>query len=158
MTTSSQLPVSLADTAERALKEIFSKQLKLSLVPAEPSDESPDFKTFHTSVSITGDRVKASVLLQISETFAAKATKILIGCDGQGEEIEDATGELCNMISGRIKSELTTAGFPGVLGTPTITFGSRIDLRETTGSELCRTEWLCGIDRISLQILIHRQP
>ena len=158
MTPSTQLPISLADTAERALKEIFSKQLKLSLVPVESSDETLDFKTFHTSVSITGERVKASVLLQISETFAAKATKILIGCEAQGEDIEDATGELCNMISGRIKSELTTAGFPGVLGTPTITFGSRIDLRETTGSELCRTEWICGIDRINLQILIHTQP
>jgi CheY-specific phosphatase CheX len=158
MTPSTQLPISLADTAERALKEIFSKQLKLSLVPVESSDETLDFKTFHTSVSITGERVKASVLLQISETFAAKATKILIGCEAQGEDIEDATGELCNMISGRIKSELTTAGFPGVLGTPTITFGSRIDLRETTGSELCSTEWICGIDRINLQILIHTQP
>ena len=76
MTPATQLPISLADTAERALKEIFSKQLKLSLVPAESSDETLDFKTFHTSVSITGERVKASVLLQISETFAAKATKI----------------------------------------------------------------------------------
>jgi CheY-specific phosphatase CheX len=154
MTTSGQLPISLKDTAERALKEIFSRQLKLSLEPAESSDETHDFKTFHASVSITGDRVKASVLLQISEAFAAKATKILIGCEGQGEEIEDATGELCNMISGRIKSELTAAGFPGVLGTPIITFGSRIDLRGATGSDLCRTEWTCGTDRINLQILI----
>lgn len=158
MMISSQLPVSLADTVERSLKEIFSKQLKLSLEPATSSDEIPDLKVFHASISITGERVKASVLLQISETFAAKATKILIGCDGAGEEIEDATGELCNMISGRIKSKLTTAGFPGVLGTPTITFGSRIDLRDTMGSELCRTEWVCGTDHISIQMLIHTQP
>ncbi len=155
---SSQLPVSLADTVERALKEIFSKQLKLSLEPAISSDEIPDLKVFHASVSITGERVKASVLLQISEAFAAKATKILIGCDGEGAEIEDATGELCNMISGRIKSELTTAGFPGVLGTPTITFGSRIDLRDTVSSESCRTEWVCGTDHINIQMLIHTQP
>ena len=155
---SSQLPVSLADTVERALKEIFSKQLKLSLEPAISSDEIPDLKVFHASVSITGERVKASVLLQISEAFASKATKILIGCDGEGEEIEDATGELCNMISGRIKSELTTAGFPGVLGTPTITFGSRIDLRDTVSSESCRTEWVCGTDHINIQMLIHTQP
>jgi CheY-specific phosphatase CheX len=158
MMISSQLPASLSDTAERALKEIFSKQLKLSLETAKSSDETPNLKVFHASVSITGERVKASVLLQISEAFAAKATKILIGCDGEGAEIEDATGELCNMISGRIKSELTTAGFPGILGTPTITFGSRIDLRDTTGSELCRTEWACGTDHINLQILIHIQP
>jgi CheY-specific phosphatase CheX len=158
MMISSQLPVSLADTVERSLKEIFSKQLKLSLEPATSSDEIPDLKVFHASVSITGERVKASVLLQISEAFAAKATKILIGCDGAGEEIEDATGELCNMISGRIKSELTTAGFPGVLGTPTITFGSRIDLRDTVSSESCRTEWVCGTDHINIQMLIHTQP
>jgi len=158
MMISSQLPVPLADTVERALKEIFSKQLKLSLEPATSSDEILDLKVFHASVSITGERVKASVLLQISEAFAAKATKILIGCDGEGAEIEDATGELCNMISGRIKSELTTAGFPGVLGTPTVTSGSRIALRENPGSELCRTEWVCGTDHINLQILIHTQP
>ena len=158
MMISSQLPVSLADTVERALKEIFSKQLKLSLEPAISSDEIPDLKVFHASVSITGERVKASVLLQISEAFAAKATKILIGCDGEGAEIEDATGELCNMISGRIKSELTTEGFPGVLGTPTITFGSRIDLRDTVSSESCRTEWVCGTDHINIQMLIHTQP
>ncbi len=158
MMISTRLPVSLAETAERSLKEIFSKQLKLSLLPAESADETPDLKVFHASVSITGERVKASVLLQISEAFAAKATKILIGCDGAGAEIEDATGELCNMISGRIKSELTTAGFPGVLGTPTITFGSRIDLRDTIGSELSRAEWVCGTDHINIQMLINTQP
>jgi CheY-specific phosphatase CheX len=158
MMISTRLPVSLSDTVERALKEIFSKQLKLTLEPASSSDEPPNLKVFHASVSITGERVKASVLLQVSEAFAAQATKILIGCDAEGEEIQDATGELCNMISGRIKSELTAAGFPGILGTPTITFGSRIDLRNTTDSELCRTEWICGTDHINLQILIHTQP
>lgn len=155
---STQVQISLADTTERALKEIFSKQLKLSLTPATYSDVHPDTKVFHASLSITGERVKASVLLQISETFAAKATRILLGCDGEGREIEDATGELCNIISGRIKSELTAAGFPGTLGTPTVTFGSRIDLRGATDSELCRTEWVCGTDQINLQVLIHTNP
>lgn len=158
MTISKHLPDSLADVAGRALKEVFSKQLRLTLEPSREDSEHSASDTLHASLSITGERLKGSVLLQVSESLAAKATEIFLGCEGEGDEIRDVTGEICNMVSGRVKSELTTAGFPGILGTPTITCGSRIALRETPGAELCRTEWVCGTDKINLQILIIIEP
>ena len=158
MTISTHLAGGLAETAERSLKEVFSKQLRLTLEPCSEESDHFDTQTLHASLSITGERLKGSVLLQVSESFAAKATKIFLGCEGEGDEIRDVTGEICNMVSGRIKSELTKAGFSGILGTPTVTCGSRIALRDTPGSELCRTEWVCGTDHINLQILIIIQP
>ena len=156
MTISTYLPDKLSGTTGRSLAEVFSKQLKLNAVPAtgtEGGSASP-VQTLHATVSIIGDKILGLVLLQVTETFAGRATELLLGSRGKGDEIKDVIGELCNMISGRIKAELAVAGFSGRLGIPTVTVGSRIDLEQSAHSELCVTDWISEGHPISLQVQI----
>lgn len=160
MKPSDQLTAPLSEIARRSLEGVFTQQLQLSIAPAPPLSESlgADEKILHASVSIQGERMSGSVLLQVSESFASKATELLLGIQGESEEIKDVTGELCNMISGLIKAELTTTGFSGTLGTPTVTMGSPITLRQTAQSELSVTDWSSGGHPVNLQILIRLLP
>lgn len=153
---STHLSEDLTLTAGRALSDVFSTQLKLCLVESSlPLDSGT---LLHSSVSIIGDQLEGSVLLQFSETFAARATELMIGCEFEDDDIKDVTGELCNMIAGRVKVGLTAAGFSGTLATPTVTVGSFIKLRQMTGSEFCETTWSCEGSSINLQILIRLLP
>lgn len=156
MTISTYLPDKLSGTAGRSLAEVFSKQLKLNALPATGTEEGllSSVQTLHATVSIVGDQIQGSVLLQVTETFAGRATELLLGCPGEGDEIKDVTGELCNMISGRIKAELAFAGFSAKLGIPTVTVGSRISLQQSAHSELCVTDWVSEGHPINLQVQI----
>ena len=156
MKISDQLSGPLTEIARHSLEGVFTKQLQLSIAPAPPLSESlgADDKILHATVSIQGEKITGSVLLQVSESFASMVTELLLGIHGESEEIKDVTGELCNMISGLIKAELTTAGFSGKLGTPTVTTGSPITLRQNSQSELCVTDWSSGGHPVNLQIQI----
>ena len=102
--------------------------------------------------------MEGSVLLQFSELFAARATELLIGGECEEDDIKDVTGELCNMIAGRVKVGLTAAGFTGTLATPTVTVGAFIKLRQVGDSEFCETNWSCEGHGINLQIIIRILP
>ena len=156
MTISHYLSDNLTRTAANALLEVFSTQLKLSLEESSlPIDSNA---LLHSSVSIIGERLEGSVLLQFSEVFAARATELMIGGECEEDDIKDVTGELCIMIAGRVKVGLSAAGFTGTLATPTVTVGAFIKLRQVAGSEFCETSWSCEGHGINLQIIARILP
>jgi hypothetical protein len=163
MTDSIIVTEDLTVTSGRALREVFSKQLKLEIRELLEKDpfSATDSKLLHASVSINGERISGSVLLQVPETLAHKATEIMLGVAGSPEEIRDVTGELCNMISGRVKAELHSSGFPATLGTPTVSVGQRIFLHQRSETKLCSTDWSvegAGKEAFNLQVQIRIIP
>jgi CheY-specific phosphatase CheX len=142
----------LGNAAGRALAEVFLKQLKLELVPQNVFSDGAN--QVHATVAIIGERLKGSVLLQFPELFAAKVTEILIGCEGEPDDIKDVTGEICNMVAGRLKSDFAAAGFSGTLATPTVTVGTRINLHLASSFEHFEGMWACDGHSINLQIQI----
>lgn len=156
MTISNHLSNDLNQTAASAVPEVFSTQLKL--YPEESSMAMESSALHHSSVSIIGERMEASVLLQFSEAFAARATELMIGGECEEDDIKDVTGELCNMVAGRVKAGLAAAGFVGTLATPIVTSGPFIKLRQMVGSEFCENNWSCEGHAINLQVLLRILP
>ena len=142
----------LESSAGRALAEVFLKQLKLQVVPQAVVND--DSNHVHATVAIVGEKLKGSVLLQFPELLAAKVTKIMIGCDGEPGDINDVTGEICNMVAGGLKSDFAAAGFAGTLATPTVTVGTRINLHGASNLEHFEGAWACEGYSINLQIQI----
>jgi len=142
----------LQNAAGQALAEVFLKQLKLQLVPQDVFNDPSD--QVHATVAIIGERLKGSVLLQFPEVFAAKVTEILIGGEGEPDDVKDVTGEICNMVAGRLKSDFAAAGFSGTLATPTVTVCTRINLHHTSSFEHFEGMWACDGHSINLQIQI----
>jgi CheY-specific phosphatase CheX len=146
MTTATTLSTPLGDLSAasgRALKEVFSKQLKLQILEAPVKDplSTVEGKLLHSAVSINGEKISGTVLLQVPEVLAHRVTEIMLGSAGDAEEIRDVTGELCNMIAGRVKAELHASGFPATLGTPTVSVGQRIALQLRGEARLSSTDW-----------------
>ncbi|MEI7962745.1 MAG: chemotaxis protein CheX [Verrucomicrobiota bacterium] len=143
MTNSSFVTDDLSLISARALREVFSKQLKLQILESQEIDPLSAFvgKLLHSAVSINGEKISGTVLLQIPEALALQITEIMLGSAGDAEEIRDVTGELCNMITGRVKAELHSSGFPATLGTPTVSVGQRIALQQRGEAQFSSTDW-----------------
>lgn len=152
----------LTAIATRAITEVLAVQLKLVAEPVAPGDERLKEATghhLHATVTLTGEIIVGAVLFQVPVEFATKVAEQLLGGDAEGDDAKDVTGELCNMISGLVKGELSSAGYHGTLGTPTVTLGSLITLHAPVDSELCTTDWSCEGHLLSLQIqLSHTHP
>jgi len=159
MSNSSVVTEDLSVTSGRALREVFSKQLKLQILESPETDPLATFegKLLHSAVSINGEKISGTVLLQLPEALAHQVTEIMLGSAGDAEEIRDVTGELCNMIAGRVKAQLHASGFPATLGTPTVSIGQRIALQQRGEAQLSSTDWSVegyGTGTFNLQVQI----
>jgi CheY-specific phosphatase CheX len=143
MSNSSVVTEDLSVTSGRALREVFSKQLKLQILESPETNplSTIEGKLLHSAVSINGEKISGTVLLQLPEALAHQVTEIMLGSAGDAEEIRDVTGELCNMIAGRVKAHLHASGFPATLGTPTVSVGQRIGLQQRGEAQLSSTDW-----------------
>ncbi len=107
--------------------EVFNTMLsmKLDVLQADPI------------VKLTGNRlvgcvglagnVMGNICIHVSKEFARIMAAAMLGMEIdeiEEDEINDVIGEVCNMISGDLKSRLCDAGFSCVLSIPSVTSGS----------------------------------
>jgi CheY-specific phosphatase CheX len=59
------------------------------------------------------------------------------------EGAADVTGELCNMLAGRVAAILSAAGYSSNLSTPTVVRGQQLELEISPGAKACRSDWTC---------------
>ena len=98
------------------------------------------------SVKLTGGLFSGDVQLQLPEAFVAKLTALLLGRSATSvtdEDAADVTGELCNMLAGRVAATLAAAGYSSTLSIPTVARGHRLKLEISPGAKTCWTDWTC---------------
>jgi CheY-specific phosphatase CheX len=144
-----ELPVpEMGSVTASALAEVLATQFKLSAISA-PDDKSNANQTEQYlvgSVELTGGLFSGYVQLQLPEAFVAKLTAALLGpyaANVTDEDAADITGELCNMLAGRIAATLTAAGYSSILSIPTVARGRRAEFENAPGAKTCRTSWTC---------------
>ena len=135
--------------AANAITEVLATQFKLSAIALTPADEpvtGTPKQYLIGSVTLSGGRVSGDVHLQLPEAFAAKLTALLFGrsaTSGTDEGAADVTGELCNMLAGRVAAILSAAGYSSNLSTPTVVRGHQLELEISPGAKTCRSDWTC---------------
>ena len=90
-------------------------------------------------MTLTGGRVSGDVHLQLPEAFIAKLTALLLGRSVTSvthESAADVTGELCNMLAGRVAATLAAAGYSSILSI-------QMELEISPGAKTCRSDWTC---------------
>ena len=132
-----------------AITEVLATQFKLSATASTPGDKPvtgiPE-QCLIGSVTLSGGRVSGDVHLQLPEAFAAKLTALLLGRSATSvtdESAADVTGELCNMLAGRVAAILSAAGYSSNLSTPTVVRGHRLELEISPGAKTCWSDWTC---------------
>lgn len=115
-----------------ALSDIFDTMLDIEIERCEAQlDNRSNQSWLVGSISLSGV-VLGRINFHISETFSRIITAALL--DMASDEIEDlatvrdCVGEVCNMISGSLKSALNDAGMPCLLSPPSFTSGCDFEM------------------------------
>ncbi|MGZ3691546.1 MAG: chemotaxis protein CheX [Pseudobdellovibrio sp.] len=140
-----QLDINLINPFLSATKNTLERQAKTTCEPLKPFLTSVDAKTYETPIAIAGvislstDTFKGSITLVFTEKvflqiyemmFDEKHTSI-------NHEIEDAAGELLNIIYGSAKTVLNQEmGLQLKPVLPTILSGERIHIRQQTTQKI----------------------
>ena len=98
------------------------------------------------SVKLTGGLFSGDVQLQLPEAFVAKLTTVLLGANAASvtdEDAADITGELCNMLAGRIAVALAATGYLSTLSIPTVARGRRLKFENAPGAKTYWSNWTC---------------
>jgi len=118
-------------------RDIFSTMIMMELRDESPLTESVDH--FHDSISgMVGFAGIYSGALSIHcpLSLARKITSSMLGmeCDEIDDDINDALGEIANMLGGGIKHMLSTSGLDVKLSTPTVISGENYKVKSLSDS------------------------
>ena len=139
----------LGSVTASALAEVLATQFKLSVIASAPDEETnskPMEQCLVGSVKLTGGLFSGDVQLQLPEAFVAKLTTVLLGVSAASvtnEDAADITGELCNMLAGRIAATLAAAGYFSTLSIPTVARGRRLKFENAPGAKTYWSNWTC---------------
>jgi chemotaxis protein CheX len=108
-------------------------------------------------VGIVG-KLNGIVYVFTTQKFAQRITSILLGLDlsevTPGEMVNDAMGEVANMLVGQMKSRLTDRGIPCVLTIPSVVRGSNFSVEAITTTEGHIFSYEAEENRIFIQFLL----
>ncbi len=148
----------LDELVTQAVARAFDTMLNVKVAP-ETSDATLWNGEPHVagSVGFIG-KLTGVVYIYSSATFAREITGQLLGLkieEIEGEEmVNDAIGELTNMVVGQIKSQLSDRGMPCVLTIPSIVRGSQFVVESMSSTTRRFNTFKCGNHRLGVETLI----
>jgi len=128
----------LEDLVSKAVCNVFRKMLSIKLEPIDPActltNPANDGDQLVGSVGFAG-KANGVICIHLTESFARLILSSLLSL--RPEEVSniaavnDAVGELSNMVGGNLKSSLCDSGFSCQLSIPSITRGNRLQIQPT---------------------------
>jgi chemotaxis protein CheX len=113
------------------------------------------------SVGFIG-RVSGVVYIHATEAFARRITRTLLGLEDsevQGQEmVNDAMGEMANMIVGHMKSRLSDRGMPCVLTIPSVVRGTNFCIEAVSSTEGRVYVFECAHEHLLVEFLAKQTP
>ena len=158
MTPASNRP-DLRCIGESAFAEVLGNLLSLPATVRNPTGHSPlsvapDQIT--CAVHLAGQRLSGSVHVQLPQAFVAHAVHLLTGLDGAARDasavLDNAAGELVNMLAGRVAAQLAADGYPCTLGTPSVSRNACLPIETEPGVDRGRIDLFCDGHWLSLDL------
>jgi CheY-specific phosphatase CheX len=144
---------------EKAFTEVLDVLLSLpatlQISPSHsPLSDTPDPIT--STVQLAGQRLSGSIHIQLPRAFVRRAVQLLTGLQGVAPDhnavLDDTAGELANMVAGRVAAQLTVAGYPCTMDTPSVSRGAGSPIETRPGVDYGRTDLWCDGYRLSLEV------
>ena len=99
------------------------------------------------------------MVLTIPSAGAQLAAQTLLGASGnyvpEDTDLDDVVGELCNMVAGRVSTELRQHGLTGTLHPPLPGRTSPSGTATPFTPTVCLTHWTCGDYSFTFSLNIH---
>jgi chemotaxis protein CheX len=138
-------------------KGVFATMVMLDVVDREPLTEP--VITFHDTItSMVGLAGSYSGILAIHcpKSLALKITSSMLGMEVTdiGDDVNDAMGEIANMVGGDVKHIFSPKGSDINLSIPTVIYGSDYVLESMSSAESLVMPFDCGEERLLLSFKI----
>jgi chemotaxis protein CheX len=143
-----------------AAQEVFTTMLSFK-VDFEPSTAIADNGKAQVagSIGFTG-KFNGVVYMLTSASLARQFTSNLLGLSDheiEGDEmVNDAIGELTNMLSGYMKSRLCDKGFSCVMSIPTVLRGRSLQFEPISHTDRCAVSFRCGAESVLMGVIIKK--
>lgn len=139
-----------------AVRDVFDTMLDMDVQPGSGPPEAGGLQgRIVGSISLTG-RVGGRVNVAVTEPFSRRMAGAMLDLDeGEidgAEVVRDVIGEVCNMISGTLKSDLCDAGLPCRLSPPSFTSGADFQMESLFLSRQERFVFYQGLDPIVVEV------
>jgi chemotaxis protein CheX len=141
-----------------AVNEVFTTMLSFPIQRETPKTEATNGEPHIAgSVGFIG-RLTGIVYIYSTCRLAKKITAQLVGMtetEITGEEmVNDAFGELANMVVGQLKSRLCDRGMPCVLTIPSIVRGSHFSIEPVSSTERGVLSFRCLESQVIVEVLL----
>lgn len=143
-----------------ATKEVFSTMVMMDLEDSFPLQESVNH--FHCSVSgMVGMAGSYTGMLAIHcpQSFALRITSNMLGMevDEVDEDVNDALGEIANMLGGHVKMVLSKGGSDINLSIPTVIAGEEYSINAMAESDCVVVPFTHEEDRFLVSLKLRKE-
>jgi chemotaxis protein CheX len=150
----------LAQYVINATKEVFNTMVMLTLEDSYPLKEP--VTSFHCSVTgMVGLAGTYTGILSIHcpRSFAMRITSNMLGMDVDdvGEDVNDALGEIANMLGGYVKQILSKGGLDINLSIPTVIAGEDYTVNSMSDSDCVIIPFTNENERFLVGLKLHKE-
>lgn len=149
----------LSEKIIESAKEIFSTMLMMEI--AVNGESTTKSVALHESISgvigLAGTH-KGVLAIHIPNKVAMAITSAFLGMDVDGinEDVEDAVGELANMLGGNVKSILSENGRDINLSLPSTITGQDYDFQPTKEAERIIIPFRCDAGEFAIDLQLEK--
>ncbi len=125
---------SVEDSIVKSVPDVFEMMLEMDAAACDPDtvEMGMNVNRIVGSVSMSGS-IQGRLNIHATEEFSRKMTAAMLGIETDEiedmDEVKDVIGEICNMISGTLKSDLCDAGHNCMLSPPSFTTGCDFEMK-----------------------------
>lgn len=151
----------LAEWLHEIVPNVFQTMVSLAAVPASGPTPPVTGERVVGALGIAGDFLLGTVYLQMTAPLAEDVTAALLDLEPGGKpapaEVNDAIGEICNMIGGALKSIMSDHGNPCAISPPSIIRGSAFAIEPMPDAHVETISFDCLGHRLAVEIHLQTQ-
>ena len=153
------IPISnITEYMTRRVAEVFDTMLSLKAILATKAKGLQFGERVTGSAGFVGEKVTGATYLHLSLPLANQITVAMVKLapneTPDDSAVNDAVGEVTNMLTGGLRSWICDAGIKCVASTPTIIRGTGFSVEPMVGVQRERLFFDCGDDRFAVEIHI----
>ncbi len=153
------MAVDISKNMIESAKEIFSTMVMMEIEVAGDllQETAPLSDSISGVIGLVGTH-KGVLAIHLPQNVAMAVTGSFLGMDVEevNEDVEDAVGELANMLAGDVKTALAENGRDIDISLPTIIAGREYDFQPTGETERIIIPFGCSAGHFSVELQLER--
>ncbi len=139
--------------------DVFQTMVSMDPVPDEPihGDKAPLNGGISGIVGIAG-KVKGTITIHFDKKMAAKVASNILEEDIEeiNEDVEDAVGEIANMVAGGAKTKLFKSGIAFDISIPAVIAGEDYTMETKMDGEAALLPFTVGKEKFFVEVSLQR--